>query len=198
MASGTARFDETLARLDSVLDQQVRRVEAVEARQTAALEDARRARLRDAMHERTEIASRYADAFASFGTEVPAPVDDEAPSRYRARLYNRLARRLPSGHELADVRADDLGSQPIVLDNFEAMLLRAARAEGERPSVENLPADGSMVMRTRTDDTNAKFNEFFGRRSFIADMGRPGRPVERIIDRRSNSVIWGKPLGQAR
>jgi hypothetical protein len=81
MASAQARLDETLlARIDSVLDRQVARVEAVEARQAAEREEARRTRMRDAMYERTEIGSRYADAFRSFGTEVPAPVDDEAPS----------------------------------------------------------------------------------------------------------------------
>ena len=169
------RFDDTLSRLDGVLDSQVRRIEAVEATQAAEREEARRVRMRDAMYERTEIGSRYADAFLAFGTEVPAPVDDEAPSRYRARLYNRLARRLPPDHKLASVRADDLGSQPQVFDNFEAMLLDAAKAEGERPSQENLPTDGTIVARTRTDsDTGSKVTEFFGRESFIKDFNATG------------------------
>ena len=139
MSAVQQRFDDTLSRLDSVLDQQVARLERVEAQQAAEREEARRARMRDAMHERTEIGSRYADAFRSFGTEVPAPVDDEAPSRYRARLFNRLARRLPPDHKLAQIRSDDLGSQPQVFDNFEEMIIDAAKAEGERPSQENLP-----------------------------------------------------------
>jgi hypothetical protein len=63
-------------------------------RGAAAREDARRARMRDAMHERTEIASRCDSAFRSFGTTVPEPADDERPSAYRNRLFNRLARRL--------------------------------------------------------------------------------------------------------
>jgi hypothetical protein len=195
MASATARFDETLARLDSVLDGQVRRVEAVEARQNAALEEARRQRMRDAMHERTEIASRYADAFQSFGTEVPAPVDDEPVAAFRKRLFNRLARRLPSSHELSEIRADDLGGQAIVLDNFERMLLDAAKAEGARPSIDNLPRDGSLIMRHRSDSaTNERMTEFFGRESFIKSMGRPGRPVERIVDRKTGNAIWGRPF----
>jgi hypothetical protein len=198
MASATARFDETLARLDSVLDGQVRRVEALEARIDAEREEARRQRMRDASEQRREIAARYDDSFRSFGVTVPEAADDEPPSRYRARLFNRLARRLASDHELSSIRADDLGSQPVVFDNFEAMLLQAARAEGSRPSIENLPSDGSMVMRTRTDDMNQRMTEWFGRESFIKSLGRPGRPVERIVDRRSNSVIWGKPLSQAR
>jgi hypothetical protein len=194
MASTTARFDETISRLDSVLDRSMRRVEAVEARIDAEREDARRQRMRDAMHERTEIASRYADAFQSFGTEVPAPVDDEPVAAFRKRLFNRLARRLPSSHELSSIRADDLGGQAIVLDNFERMLLDAAKAEGARPSIDNLPPSGELVARHRTDDMNAKVTEWYGRDSFIKSMGRPGRPVERIVDRRNGSVLWGRPF----
>ena len=165
MATAQARFDETLSRIDSVLDAQTRRLEVVEAREAAAREEARRARMRDAMHERTEIGSRYADAFRSFGNEVPAPVDDEAPSRYRARLFNRLARRLSPDHDLASVRADDVSSSPTVFDNFEKLLLDAAKAEGEKPSVANLPPSGEMVARHRTDaDTGSRVTEFFGRR----------------------------------
>jgi hypothetical protein len=37
-------------------------------------------------------------AVVRFGTETPLPVDDEPPARYRVRLFNRLARRLPEGH----------------------------------------------------------------------------------------------------
>jgi hypothetical protein len=194
MASATARFDETISRLDSVLDRSMRRVEAVEARIDAEREDARRQRMRDNAEQRREIQATYADAFQSFGTEVPAPVDDEAPSRYRSRLYNRLARRLPRGHELADIRADDLGGSPVVFDNFEKMLLDAAKAEGERPSIDNLPPSGELVARHRTNDMNAKVTEWYGRDSFIKSMGRPGRPVERIVDRRTGQAIWGKPF----
>jgi hypothetical protein len=199
MASAQARFDETLARIDSVLDRSVRRVEAIEERQDAEREDARRQRQRNNAEQRREMQATYADAFQSFGTEVPMPVDDEAPSRYRARLFNRLARRLASGHELADIRADDLGGSPVVFDNLEKMLLDAAKAEGERPSLDNLPSDGSLISRTRVDsDTNEKQIHWYGKRSFIADLGRPGRPVERIVDRKTGNAIWGRPFSQAR
>jgi hypothetical protein len=183
-----------LARIDSLLDRQVARLEKIEAQQAAEREEARRARMRDAMYERTEIGSRYADAFRSFGTEVPAPVDDEPPSRYRARLFNRLARKLPEGHEWASTRADDL---PLggVMDNIEKMVLEAAKAEGERPSQENLPTDGAMVARTRTDaDTGGKVTEWFGKESFVKDFTRPGRRVLRLIDPRSGRVLLGEPF----
>ena len=69
-------------------------------------------------------------------------VDDEAPARYRSRLFNRLARRLASYHELASIRADDVSSSPVVFRNFEQMLLDAATQQGLKPSTENLPANG--------------------------------------------------------
>ena len=55
-----------------------------------------------------------------------------------------------------------------------------------------------MISRQRADDTGSKVTEWFGRRSFIADMGQPGRKVAAIVDRRTNQVIWGRPPQQAR
>ena len=190
MSALQARMDATMARMDSVLEQRLRLQEQEIAAENAAREDARRVRARENAEQRRQIAQTYDDAFSSFGTEVPAAVDDEAPSRYRARLFNRLARRLPSGHDLADVRADDVSAQPIVFDNFEAMLLQAAKAEGERPSTDNLPLDGSLVARHRQDDMGQRVTEFFGRESFLKSMGREGRRVAAIYDRNSGQAIW--------
>ena len=101
-------------------------------------------------------------------------------------------------HELSSIRADDLGGQGIVLDYFERMLLDAAQAEGERPSIDNLPPSGEMVGRHRVDDMGAKTTEFFGRESFIKSTGREGRRVAYIRNPRGNSIIWGRQLQQAR
>jgi hypothetical protein len=190
--SAQAKFNDTINRLDALLDQRVRHEEAELARQDASLEDARRQRQRANAEARIEIQAVYADAYRSFGTEVPAPVDDELPARYRARLFNRLARRLPPDHELARIRADDISSQPIVFDNFEAMLLQAATAEGERPSIDNLPSDSSLVSRVRTDDMGEKSINWYGRESFIKGFTRPGRQVRAIVDRNSGQAIWGR------
>jgi hypothetical protein len=185
------RLEATMARLDSVLDQRVRREELAEAEEARAREAARRQRQRDNAESRRVIAETYADAYASFGTEVPAPTDDEAPSAYRRRLYNRLARKLPVSHDLADLRADDLGGSTLVFDNFEKLLLDAAKAEGEHPSLDNLPPDGSLISRVRTDENNAKWTEYFGKESFIKDLGRPGRRVMRIVHP-AHGVLWGQ------
>jgi hypothetical protein len=171
-----------LAGLDSTLDRTARRMQAVEDRLDAEREQSRIARARDHAGQRRQIQAVYSDAYRGFGSEPPMALDDEAPSRYRVRLFNRLVRRLPSGHELSKIRADDLGPSPVVLDHFEAELLKAAMAEGERPSVENLPPNGEIVARHRTDDMGSRVTEFFGRESFIAQMGRPGRRVAKIVN----------------
>jgi len=181
-------------RLDALLDRRLADQEAEQARADASLEEARRQRQRANAEARRQIQATYADAFAAFGSEPPAAVDDEAPTAYRKRLFNRLARRLPTGHDLADVRADDVASQEVVFSNFEALLLQAARQEGERPSAENLPPDGTLVSRTRVDDMNGKSINWYGTESFIKGLTRPGRQVERIVDRSTGQAIWGKPF----
>jgi hypothetical protein len=104
-------------------------------------------RMRDKAEQRREIAARYDDSFRSFGTTTLEAADDEAPAAYRRRLFNRSARKHAPDHELSSIRADDLGGQAIVLDYFERMLLDAAQAEGERPSIDNLLPSGEMVAR---------------------------------------------------
>ena len=107
-------------------------------------------------------------------------------------------KRLPSGHELSEIRADDISSQATVYDHFEREVIKAAALEGARPSPENLPCDGTLISRVRSDDMGGKSIEFFGRESFIKDMSRPGRQVRCIRDARSGQAIWGSPLPQAR
>ena len=88
MSAVQARFDETLSRADDLLRERLRREEQELARQDASLEEARRQRQRANAEARREIQATYADAYRSFGTEVPAPVDDEAPMAFRRRLFN--------------------------------------------------------------------------------------------------------------
>jgi hypothetical protein len=88
----------------------------------------------------------------------------------------------------ADIDPYELPST--ALRNFEAMLIQAATGEGEHPSADNLPSDGSMIMRTRTDaNTGTKFNEFYGRCSFIADMSRGGQRVLRLMNPKTGDVL---------
>ena len=147
-----------------------------------------RERAREDAERRRQYQAKYADGFAAFGSLPPAPIDDERPGVYRARLYEHLRRRLPSGHELAAVRADDLSSVSAqARGNFEQMLLQAAVAEGATPSPDNLPRDGSMVSRVRVDDDSGqRRTEWFGRESFIKQLNEPGKRVACFQTNRGN------------
>ena len=191
----TATLQSQIERLDRIINRRLADEEAALKRADASLEDARRAKMRQAAEQRREIQAVYADAFAAFGTEVPAPVDDEPVARYRARLFNRLVRRLPQNHEWSSTRADDIPAGP-AMDNIEALVIAAAQLEGQRPSIDNLPDDGSLVARNRVDSaTGERMTEFFGRRSFIESTWAARVGLSRaIVDRNSGQTIWGKPF----
>jgi transposase len=61
-----------------------------------------------------------------------------------------------------------------------------------------LHRQADMVSRIRTDDTGSKRIEWFGQESFIREMGREGRKVVAIRNPHDNTIIWGRPLQQAR
>jgi hypothetical protein len=174
------RITRSTARIDNLLaDIEQREAEARErADAKRMMADAAPAR---ADAERTrEIQVKYDTAFRAFGIATPMPIEGERPGRYRQRLYEGLRRRLPSDHELFATRADDIPSS--AARNFESMLLTAAMAEALKPSPENLPRDGSLLRRERVDDMGTRTVEWLGRRSFIADMGRNGGRVLRIMN----------------
>ena len=105
-----ARLDETMSRADEVLRARLK-LEQAELERDAA--DQRRAdaqQAREDVERRRMIVSKFDDAFAAFSTETPQARDDEAPGDYRRRLFERLRRRLPDSHDLANIRADELPS----------------------------------------------------------------------------------------
>ena len=190
------KIDGVAARADALLERQVRYREEAQARADAEMEVARRQKARAYAEGCRQLQARYDDSYAAFGVQVPRPVDGEHPEKYRIRLFNRLVRKLPEGHAWSDTRADDLPLGP-AMDNIEVMVLEAAKREGLAPSMENLPEDGTIIACPRSDDAGAKITEFFGRESFIKSMGRPGRKVAAIIDRRTGQAIWGRPFERA-
>ena len=182
------RINSSTARLDSMLaDIEQREAEAQE-RADAKRMMAEREQARADSERCREFQVKYDDAFRGFGVATPPPVEGERPGAYRKRLYEHLRRRLPSGHDLATTRADDIPGSAAT--NFERMMLEAAMSEALRPSAENLPRDGSLVRRERTDDMGTRTVEWLGRRSFIADMGRPGGRVVRFFNPRTGQTVW--------
>jgi hypothetical protein len=194
-SSAQARFDETLSRADAVLRERLKREEEALERQDAADRVRARVRARENHEAKRLIAEKYDPAFASFNVQTPQPADDEAPGAFRRRLFGRLMRRLPDNHDLQGIRADDMPSGT-AFDNFEAMLLTAALAEGLKPSFDNLPVSGELISRIREDDqTGEKSINWYGRRSFIADLSRGGQRVARICHP-VHGVLYGEPFSK--
>jgi hypothetical protein len=200
MMSATAtmqrRVDDVIARADDVLRRRLEREHVELERQDAAQRRADDVRARQDADECREVAAKYDGSFRGFNLETPMARDAEDPHAYRCRLFRRLLKRLPDDHELQGVGPAELPA--IALDNLEEQLISEAAREAANPSESNLPPSGELISRTRTDDMGEKSINWYGKESFIKSMGRPGRRLERIIDRRSNSVIWGKPLSQTR
>jgi hypothetical protein len=190
------RFDSTMARADRVLAERLKREIAAQEAEDAARADEAREKARADAEKRRMVAAKFDDAFRAFSVETPQARDDESPGQYRRRLFSRLQRKLPDSHDLVDIRADDLPSGQAYL-NFEQMIIDAAKAEGEHPSFDNLPSDGSLIARQRVDDaTNAKWTEYFGKESFIKSLGREGRRVARIVHP-VHGALWGAPFSRA-
>jgi hypothetical protein len=182
------RINNSTARIDSMLAQ-IERSEA-EARERADAKRmmAEREQSRADSEKCRQAQIFYDDAFRGFGVQTPPPVEGERPGQYRKRLYEHLRRKLPSGHDLATTRADDIPSS--AARNFENMMLGAAMREALKPSAENLPRDGSLVRRERTDDMGTRTVEWLGRESFIKSMGRPGGRVVKFFNPRTGQTVW--------
>ena len=191
------RISGSTRRIDGLLDTMARREAERRRAEDAARMMAEREQARADSERRREIQVKYDSAFEAFGTRAPQPVEGERPGAYRRRMFELLRTKLPSDHEWADVRADDVPAS--ARTQIEALVIKAAMAEGLKPSPENLPRDGSLIRRERTDqDTGARSIEWLGRRSFIADMGRESQLVARIADPRRGIVHWGEPLHHMR
>jgi hypothetical protein len=185
------RLDETMSRADEVIRARLKREIAEQEREDADQRPADAQQARENVERRRMIVSKFDDAFAAFSTETPQARDDEAPGDYRRRLFERLRRRLPDSHDLAQIRADELPSGQAYL-NFERMIIDAAKAEGERPSFDNLPPSGELISRTRTDeDSGAKATHWYGRENFIKQLSTPAQQVLRIMNPRTGEVLAG-------
>jgi hypothetical protein len=192
------RLNRTTRKLDALADfnyLKAKREIAQWRADDAAEEESRRDRSRRHADACRKIAERYDGAFEKFGQQTPQSVADEYPGDYRRRLLQQLIDKLPESHEWANVEADDLDKEAI--KPIEDQVLEAAKREGETPSLENLPKDGSMIKReTRDDSTGRHIVTWHGRESFIKSMGRPGLRVLRICNPNTGQVLFGPPFPQ--
>jgi hypothetical protein len=160
----------------------MRRADALDAEERR--DKARKDRARCLDHQ-----TRYDAVFAKHGSRAPSAVADDAPPDYRRRLFAIGQSMLPTGHALTDFDPNDIDGTAII--PLEGQLLQALDRESEEPTGDNLP-EGAPREVTKIDSaTGLKKTEFFGKRSFIADLGRPGRRVARIVHVPTSRVLWG-------
>jgi hypothetical protein len=165
---------------------EMKRADVLEAEE--AREKARRDRSRCREHQ-----SNYEERFAKHGVKAPMAVADDTGPSFRRKLFSVAQTLLPNGHALTRFNPRDLDGSAIV--PMEQQLFEALDEQAVRPTGSNLPLspDDPRARRETTDAMGTKRVEFHAKRSFIADMGRPGRKVLRLFDPRDGKVLLGAP-----
>jgi hypothetical protein len=172
------RIDRSMSRLDAVTGNMAMRLQQQIRADDAEAEQEQRDRLRRNAERCRQLQERYDTAFAHFGKRSPQPKADAKDRSYRCDLFLTAAALLPRSDDLTKLKRDELeGLSNKAFSNFERDLLERLAAEGDRPSPENTPADGSLIKRERTDSMGTRIIDWFGRESFIKGLSRPGRHV---------------------
>jgi hypothetical protein len=144
-----------------------------------------------------------ADAvFAEWGFRAPEPTINANPEDYRRDLCVMAKKQLPYSNDrpspdspatFRELRKLKLWSMsPDVFARFEPMIYDAcAKAVARNDTV----PPGEMREITRIDPKNGhKETRFYGQRSFIADLGRPGRRVTSFRTDHGYVDASGRPL----
>jgi len=192
-------------------DDRLRALERSGARLDRYLEDRRDAERRqieddqrtDAMRadeDKRNLQIKYDRLLRPFEQRAPQAAADESVAGYHKRLLHQVQQRLSPRDErrvdddgttiadLARVPVDEL--KRTARQVLEPLFVKAVETQCWNPHPASLPSDGTLVPRTRVDEmTGAKEIHWFGRHSFIKDMGTPGRRVMRFIA--NNRVIHG-------
>jgi hypothetical protein len=208
LASRSARQEDEIRRLSRSSDRLDQYLASEAERQRRVVEDDRRSQHQLDAEANRQTQIRADGILEQFGSRMPPPVDGEDPAAYQRAAMLHIKRRLaktderpidPVGTtigEIASVTVKHL--PPSLLDQHEQRLAAAAQLQATAPHFDTLPAPGQFLTVTKTDSmTGGKRIEHFGKRSFIADLSRPGRRVERIIDPTTRQVIWGKDFSRA-
>jgi hypothetical protein len=125
----------------------------------------------DEEHSAFADAQARADAvFNGFGQRAPRPLEGEALGDYRRRLATKLKGYSPTWKTVKFSKLDD--------DTFsiaESAVYSDAAAAAANPVDLN---PGELRMVTKVDPTTGvRTNVFYGKESFVKQMGRPGRRV---------------------
>jgi hypothetical protein len=125
----------------------------------------------DDEHAAFADAQARADAvYSGFGKRAPRPLDGEELLAYRKRLATGLKSHSSRWKTVKFARLDDETFSPIESQVYDDATTAAAN-----------PIDleaGELRMITKVDPTtNQRTNVFYGKESFVKQMGRPGRRV---------------------
>jgi hypothetical protein len=166
--------------------------EAAEAR----ADKAERIRADDARCQ--NLMAEFQEDFGAHGVTPPMPRADEWSGQYERRLLRGLQRRLAPDNDLADPSILDVPAP--ALANFSAMIRKAAADEAFRPSEANLPetvSDPRAKLETFDSNSGARKIEWRAKKSFIHDFSMQPKTVVRIVDPRTQNILFGRPFDKA-
>jgi hypothetical protein len=172
-----------------------RDIAAMKRADEAEVEERREREVRYA-ERRVEHRARYEEVFRPFGVTINdslLPGPDEHPPTYRRRLYAAGQLLLPQGHKMREHPADEIPGN--IIRQFEGMLFEALAEEAKRPTGSNLPEFPTHPRAVRhivDDATGQRTTEYHAKRSFIANLSRPGHIVHRLTDGNGH-VLHGPP-----
>jgi hypothetical protein len=125
------------------------------------------------VQRRCRVYQERADqVFEPWGFRAPEAVIGEDPGDYRRRLALLAKKQLPDDHRLRQVQVRRMDDE--TLNAIEPQLFQACRTEAFNP---NTVKPGEFRRVTQTHPDGYKEVRFVGPRSFVFDMGRPGRRV---------------------
>jgi hypothetical protein len=114
----------------------------------------------------------YDETLRDIGTRAPEPVLGQTVNDYRRETLRTIKRTfLPQNHDLYKVNYRGLKAD--ALDALEPQLLATAKVEAFNPATVE-PGEFRMIIK-RDPRNGYEERQFIGPRSFVYDMGRPGR-----------------------
>ena len=115
---------------------------------------------------------RLDNGLRDIGERAPAPVLGQSPNDYRRETLRKVKLHHLQNHELYKINVRGLPDE--VLDNFETMIINAAKSELRNNN--NVPPGTLRRVDTLDQTGRLSCTEFYGE-SFVKSMGRPGRKV---------------------
>jgi hypothetical protein len=169
----TSKLDELSHRIAGAEIREQRERREAQARADDAAYLTSREHLIDVQAAKREYQARADDALQPWGERAPPSIAGESINGYRRRLAGTLQQRLPEGDQLRRLDFDRLPQD--AYDGFEPQLYPKVAAAADRP---DSASAGELREVVRVDPKNGhKVHLFFGRESFVKEMGRPGRRV---------------------